>query len=746
MIGVVVLWFALAATVGSVVAYALAVNKKRLVVTGRLLFVAAGVAILLASAMFMTYILQHRFEYGYISSYSSRDLPLSLLITTFWAGQEGSFLLWALFATLIGAFLVRYAEKKQLEPEVMAVYGGVLAALLLFLCARSPFEYIWDGQSGIARGTIPPDGRGLNPLLQNFWMIIHPPVLFLGFASLAVPFSLAMAGLWKKRFSDWIRQALPWVLFSAAALGAGLMLGGYWAYGVLGWGGWWGWDPVENSSLIPWIVSIILVHTMLIQLLTGRLVRINFILAVAAFLLVVYSTFLTRSGVLAESSVHSFVDPGMFAYVLLVLWLALSAGLGAGMIWKRWKEMRSDVPASPWMTRESMLGVAAVVMATSAAIILFGTSWPLLSKLLPFGKASVEPAFYDRTNLPLAALMVTLLGISLKVKWNEESRQGFVRRLIYPAGATVVGVALFIFFGMRDAGSIALATPALFALCVSLGHGLRLARQSPWLIGGALSHAGLAVLLLGIIASGRYGQKQAVALPLHEAKEVFGYKVTFVGREQTPDGKFRFLVTAEHNGAKEQLAPVMFETAYNNSLMRTPDYVSFLTRDFYVEPVSLEEGKPAQQIIQLIKGKPEQIGPLTVTFQRFEMGAHGASGMMGSGQMRIGAVLEVVTPEGKETVTPAATFAPNAQPSDMTPAMLRSGQLGFQLLGVHIDEDTRAVQLALTGPHAGGDASPPVLVTEVSVKPFMTFVWAAALLIVGGLSVALVRRIRVNNA
>ncbi len=169
------------------------------------------------------------------------------------------------------------------------------------------------------KGFVPLDGHGLNPLLQNFWMIIHPPMLFLGFSSLAVPFVLAVAALGQRNYKNWMNSALPWVLFSALALGAGLMLGGYWAYGVLGWGGWWGWDPVENSSLVPWIVTIILVHTMLVQIVTGKLVRTNFVLAILAYLLVVYSTFLTRSGILANSSVHSFVDPGTFAYVLLVL-------------------------------------------------------------------------------------------------------------------------------------------------------------------------------------------------------------------------------------------------------------------------------------------------------------------------------------------------------------------------------------------------------------------------------------------
>ena len=175
-------------------------------------------------------------------------------------------------------------------------------------------------------------------------------------------------------------------------LGAGLMLGGYWAYGVLGWGGWWGWDPVENSSLIPWIISIILLHTMLIQMLTGKLARTNFILAVLAYLLVIYSTFSTRSGILANASVHSFVDPGTFAYTLLLVWLGAIVVGGFGMIVVRRKELATQIPPSAWLTRESLLTIAAIVMGVCAAVILIGTSKPL------FSNATVESSFYDQHN------------------------------------------------------------------------------------------------------------------------------------------------------------------------------------------------------------------------------------------------------------------------------------------------------------------------------------------------------------
>ncbi|MCU0411157.1 MAG: cytochrome c biogenesis protein CcsA [Bacteroidetes bacterium] len=753
MIGTVVVWVTFAAFIGSAFFYYRSTSAAKYEGLGRQLFWLGSAGVAVASALLMTYILQHRFEYHYIWGYSSRDLPLSLLVTTFWAGQEGSFLLWALFATLVGIFLQRYASRKQTEHEVMAIYAAVMSVLLILLSAKSPFEYIWQVDAEVPVGLIPQDGRGLNPLLQNFWMIIHPPVLFVGFAALAVPFTMAIAALWQKRYSDWIRQAFPWVLFGGVSLGAGLILGGYWAYGVLGWGGWWGWDPVENSSLIPWIVSIILIHTMLIQLLTGRLARMNFVLAIAAFLLVVYSTFLTRSGVLAEASVHSFVDPGMYAYTLLVLWLVGSAVLGFGMVWRRRGDLKTTAPTSDWMTRESMLSIASLVMGVSALVILFGTSWPLLSKILPFGKASVEPSFYDKTNLPLAVLMTILLGFSLKVKWNESSAAGFIQRLAVPLGIAVVLTVVLGILGVTDIAALALCFSAAFAMVVSVEHGFRLVRQQPSLVGGALAHAGLAMLLLGVIASGRYGEKQAASLPMNQPKEVLGYTVTYLGAKQRDDGKWEFLVQAEKDGGTTVLAPVMYESTYNNSLMRNPDYASFLTRDFYIEPVSLEEGTSShagegQQVVELVKGEPMTIGPMQVTFVGFEMNAHG--GQMGAmGQMTIGAKLEIVTEKKKQTLVPTSVFGAEG-PTEVRTANLPGSNMGFQLVAVNAAQGggKSMVQMNIVGLHGipSQTQTPPTLIAEVSVKPFMTFVWAAAVLILGGLAVAMVRRLRLSNA
>jgi cytochrome c-type biogenesis protein CcmF len=748
MMGFIIIWIAFAAAFTSAGLYALSLTKQNLVVAARSSFYISIVGVIAASVMLLLYILQHRFEYYYISSYSSRDLPTALLITTFWAGQEGSFLLWALFASIIGFFLQIFVQRKAMERETMVVYLLSLSFLLFLIVIKSPFKYIWDVALDVPKGFIPQDGKGLNPLLQNFWMIIHPPVLFLGFASLAVPFVLSVAALWQKKYTDWIRTALPWVLFSTIALGSGLMLGGYWAYGVLGWGGWWGWDPVENSSLIPWIISVILVHTMLIQLLTGRLIRTNFILAVLAYLLVIYSTFLTRSCILANASVHSFVDPGMLAYTLLVIWLALVAIGGFGMIVIRRKELGFAVPLNSWLTRESMLSIATIVMGVCAAVILFGTSKPL------FSTSTVEPSFYDHTILPLAILLTLLLGLSLRVKWNVEDRRLLLKKLLIPALLAITVLAGLVLVGVRDILAGVLIFTSSFAFFISIEQGFRVAKEQPRLIGGALSHTGLTLLLLAIIASGRYGQKQTISLSLNQPKIVFRDTLLYVGSSSSPDRKTNFRVHLIHNGTMESLQPVMYESSYNNSLMRNPDYISYLTKDYYIEPVSLEQGEEGagRNILELTKGEPILYGPMKITFKQFDLAAHDKGGMMGSGgAMNIGAVLEIATEKDVQTLTPITSYGRQGTP-EMKTAYLKNSKIGFQLVAMAVgttNGSASRIRINVIGlgsmAHGGGEQKPEILIAEVSIKPFMSFVWIAAVLIVLGLMVAMMRRLKQNN-
>ena len=369
----------------------------------------ATASLMSAAAILLYLILTHQYQYAYVWNYSSSNLSLPLLISTFYAGQEGSFTLWALYTSVIGVVLMQYTMRKKYEPEVMSVYSFILSFLLLMLMVKNPFEFIWDkfpadlihtGAIPVGTGNFvvldaakniwaqfPVEGKGLNPLLQNYWMVIHPQILFTGFASMSVPFTYAVAGLIKKDYTSWIRVATPWLIFGAMVLGTGIILGGYWAYETLGWGGFWGWDPVENSSLVPWLVCVAALHTTLVQRKTGAYVKTNFALSILTFVAVLYSTFLTRSGVLGETSVHSFVDPGMWVYWLLLSCIFIFAGIGFGLLIYRSR----DIPKSPVehsvVSREFALFLGAFALTAMAIFVTIGTSSPIITSIVK-GKAS----------------------------------------------------------------------------------------------------------------------------------------------------------------------------------------------------------------------------------------------------------------------------------------------------------------------------------------------------------------------
>jgi len=378
----------------AMISYFRSIRQPRIVAFARTGFHVTVTMVFLASAALLILIVKHQFQFHYIWAYSSRELPLGLLMSTFYAGQEGSFLLWTLMVAIVGVVLLAYTQRHDSEREVMGVFTGILAFLLMLLIVKNPFTLI-EG------GVVPADGRGLNPLLQNFWMQIHPPILFVGFAAMAPPFALAIGALMRRRYQDWVTSAMPWVIGGMLWLGLGIALGGFWAYETLGWGGWWGWDPVENASLIPWLIAVASIHTMITQRRTKGLVLTNFILTILAFVTVLYSTFLTRSGVLGDASVHSFVDPGRFSFTLLVLFMFAFTDTGLALLFGRFTRWGRSL-----FERYSGWKLIAVTY-----LIIIGPSIPIFAQV----SGDVVPVFTEliESSSPiLYVLYYPLLGIA----------------------------------------------------------------------------------------------------------------------------------------------------------------------------------------------------------------------------------------------------------------------------------------------------------------------------------------------
>src|SRR6266545_123863 len=563
--GVAAIWAALLFGLVSLVAY-VRVDRGRsdLIGFARSAYAAFATSIVASSAVLLTLLLQHRFDVSYVNSYSSRDLPLHFLISTLWAGQEGSFLLWCFWGALIG--LVVWRSAKEQEAPVMIVYLATFLGLVAILCKQSPFKLLPP--------PVAEDGVGLNPLLQDPWMVIHPPVMFLGFASLSVPFSFAIAALWKKRWDGWVTRAIPWALLTFVTLGTAILMGGYWAYKTLGWGGYWGWDPVENTSLVPWLFTAALVHGMFLQRVRQRHRKINLILASSAFATILYGTFLTRSGVLADFSVHSFIDLGITGWLvgILLTFIVLSIALIA----IRWKSIPVAAEEEPGLLSRSVLFILGIaVFCALAFVILLGTSAPLLTRLSG-NPSQVQTSFYGRTATPAALLLVVLSGLVPFVSWKAVPTRELLRN-------------------------------ARRSLAVGAG--------------GYLAHLGVGIMLAGIVVSGVYARSQRITLVRDQPTKVGDKTLTFLRvvpgtatrkqameiRVQTATGKVGYAY------------PKMYVNTKTGQLMANPAIRRSAVLDDYVSPQQYDPGQPERigRDVSLAKGTTSNVEGTGFTFREF---------------------------------------------------------------------------------------------------------------------------------
>jgi len=458
-------------------------------------------------------IFNHYFEYIYVWQYSSVDLPVKYIISCFWAGQEGSFLVWALWQALIGLILIRTAGKW--EPGVMffvSLSQVFVTSMMLGVrigpwnIGTNPFLLIRETMDSVASTIFADadylasiqDGNGLNPLLENIWMTIHPPILFLGYAMALVPFSYAMAGLVRKEYTTWIRLALPWTLLSLLLLGAGILLGGAWAYVSLTFGGFWAWDPVENSSLVPWLTLIAALHFLLISRKQSWALLAAFVFVTVSYVLVLYASYLTRSGVLADTSAHSFGDNGMAGQLVLFLltFLCLSI-IFIALRAKQFPGRRKEAPLS----REFWMFIGSVILALSAFQILFTTSIPVFNAI--FGTDFAPPpdavGFYNRWQTPYALLVAALIALTQVLNYESNQSLQVAKKILLPLALSAGITILFVVSGIVSKGSyILLLFFTWFALVASLLN-LILKTSAPRNLPAIIIHSGFAVFLLGVL-------------------------------------------------------------------------------------------------------------------------------------------------------------------------------------------------------------------------------------------------------
>ncbi|HVZ41016.1 MAG TPA: cytochrome c-type biogenesis CcmF C-terminal domain-containing protein [Candidatus Kapabacteria bacterium] len=758
MAGSIFLSLAFAMAFTSLLSYGLATFKggARYYRIGRFGFHGAVISFMFAAAALMYYILGHQFQYNYIYEHSSNNLPMLLQIASFYAGQQGSFMLWTLMTGLIGVFVLGYAQRTGYEKEVMTSYMLVMTFLLLILVIRSPFTTIWGAhpEQNIPANFIPPNGRGLNPQLENLWITIHPPILFTGFAAMTVPFAFAIAGLLKRDYQRWVTIALPWALFGSMVLGFGIMLGGWWAYETLGWGGFWAWDPVENSSLIPWLACVSLVHTMLVQKRTGSipargrgetrvggLVKTNFVLAVTAFGLVLYSTYLTRSGVLGDTSVHSFVTADNIYYALLVIFLLLFVGIGIFLIIKRWRDLKLATLSIPILSRENALVLGSATLLASALVVVLGTSRPIIAPLFNMPKVSVQADFYNAIHLPLSIILLLLNGLSMRLKWRTTEPGQFMRQLWPPIAISLAGAIGLLVLGVTDPIYLFLGFAAVLALVVNVHTGYRVLRGNRRFIGAYVSHAGIALLMLGIVFTARYSVLQHIRLVEGEPKQLFGYSLTYKGAVRTDANRtdretYQHIVQMEKGGSITEVRPVVFWSDYNNreGAFLEPGILYGPTRDIYLSPkaVDQEGGDP---MATLRKGESAAIPfdkSFVVRFEKFDMSRAQAEGLQG-------AVVEVKTHDSSTYLTSYRRISDGKS----VPVQIPGSDITVSMVGLNADKSNLANSQAILMFSSPSHPSPPAkaaLTLDVSIKPYISLVWIGVIIMVGGFFFSIIRR------
>lgn len=521
-----------------------------------------------------TILANHYFEYHYAYNYSDRKLPSYYLISTFWNGQEGSFMLWMFWQAVLGIVLIH--TNKFWEAPVMTVFALVQAFLTSMILGvvlpgldikigSSPFILLRDVMldAPIFKAQpefIPKDGNGLNPLLQNYWMVIHPPTLFLGFATTLVPFSFCIAGLWFKKYKEWIRPALPWALFSGAVLGLGILMGGYWAYETLNFGGYWNWDPVENAIYVPWLILVGAIHTMITYRNSETALKASIILVIAVFVLILYSTFLTRSGILGESSVHSFTDLGLSGQLLAYLLFFL---LGAvALAWVRWSEIPTTKEETSVYSREFWIFVGVTILCMMGFQVTIETSKPVFNAVIKLfgGAGNMAPKadaiqFYSTFQMWFAVGLALLSGIGQYFWWKKMDGDKLKKALTAPTLiALLLSVLIITVTDVYKIQYIILTVAGIFTIVANVAVLLSFFRSSPGLSGGAVAHIGVGLMLIGIMFSSGYSRivslnntglqiskslsdefnRDNLLLFINQPRTMWGYDIEYLGERLEP--------------------------------------------------------------------------------------------------------------------------------------------------------------------------------------------------------------------
>ncbi len=566
--GVFVLTFLLALfSVGAAVAGYFG-NSDRWVEAARRAMLLTFPLITLGTLTLVYLLVTGHYELQYVYAVTSNDMPFYLKVTALWGGQAGSLVLWSwLMSAFASAITLRKWERdRELLPWVIVVTSVTLAFFLaLSILYENPFARWWQTALGDfvprmfapagALAVTPSDGQGLNPLLRHPGMILHPPMLYLGFVAFVIPFAFAIAALVTGRSDDrWIRLTRRWTLVAWLFLSLGLVLGMRWAYDVLGWGGYWAWDPVEIAALMPWLTGTAFLHSVMIQEKRGMFKQWNMLLIILTYSLVIFGTFLTRSGVL--SSVHAFAEsaigPMFFAFI------GITFVISVALLIYRWKDLRAEVEMTSFFSREALFLLNNLLFMGVLIVCFWGVIFPLISELVTGQKVTVGPPFYLRANAPLFGALMALMGIAPLSAWGKSTYKTLGRALWKPSIPAAIVPIVLVILGVRNWIALVGFTLVALVIFVTLFEFWRGARSRQkkqnenflvafWRLaghnrrryGGYLIHLSMVVMAIGILGMELYQTTTQKTLAVGEDIQISGYTLRFDSLAQFPytDGR-----------------------------------------------------------------------------------------------------------------------------------------------------------------------------------------------------------------
>ncbi len=491
----------------------------------RFAFLLTGISVFIVFATIFYIIHKHYFEYNFAWEHSSKNLDPKYMLSCIWEAQEGSFLLWMMWNAVLGTILMFRVQKWETPMLTIVSFAQFcLTTMILgvyvfsFQVGHSPFmlvRQLFQEAPIFQRAdylSIPQmqDGQSLNALLQNYWMVIHPPILFLGFSSTLIPFAFAVSGLWKKEYGSWTKTALPWTLFSCCVLGTGIMMGAAWAYESLTFGGYWAWDPVENASLVPWLVLLAGMHTQVVYNATGHSLRTTYLFLILGFTLILYSTFLTRSGILGDTSVHAFVGSGLD--LQLILFIALFLVPALVLYFSRYNQIPHVAKEENTWSREFWMFIGSLVIFLSAIFIMIATSLPVLNDIFKTKwSTGDDPKFsYNRIEIFIAIILGLLTAVVQYLKYKNSSPRQVLKKLL-PAtiAALIISISISVFgemqytqYGSGFQAAIHLALfGGIYAVIANATYIFVSMKGKFKMAGASVAHAGFGLLLVGILIS-----------------------------------------------------------------------------------------------------------------------------------------------------------------------------------------------------------------------------------------------------